>query len=194
MVNNAILSQAGINYLLLNQLRRDKNLTFPDMETLTGISESTIKNILCGKTRNPGMESLRPICKVLGISTEMAYEYGEVDEIKRKIEFQGIKEEDASIIALKEIYERQIEILNATNEAHVNNIRSHYEQHHEDLKENYEKRLSDKREIIDSLQGYINSLKKECLSSRIAFWICCVILVTILVLEVSNPSLGWIKF
>ena len=194
MVNNVILSQTGVNYILLSQLKKDKGLSFPDMEKLTGISESTIKNVFFGKTRNPGMESLIPICRVLGIPVEIAYECGEVDEIKRKIEFQGIKEEDASIIALKEIYERQIAMLNATNEAHINNIRSHYEQHHEDLKDNYEKRLSDKREIIDSLQGYVKSLKKECLSSRIAFWVCCIVLVTILVLEVTNPNLGWIRY
>ena len=194
MVNDVILSQTGVNYILLSQLKKDKGLSFPDMEKLTGISESTIKNVFFGKTRNPGMESLIPICRVLGIPVEIAYECGEVDEIKRKIEFQGIKEEDASIIALKEIYERQIAMLNATNEAHINNIRSHYEQHHEDLKDNYEKRLADKREIIDSLQGYVKSLKKECLSSRVAFWICCIILVGILVLEVANPNLGWIKF
>ena len=201
MENNVILSQTGVNYLLLNQLRKDKGLSFPDMEKLTGISESTIKNILLGKTRNPGMESLIPTCRVLGIPVEIAYEDGDVDEIKAKIEKQGIKEENVPVLALKEIYERQIEVINSNNETHINNIRSHYEQHHEDLKDNFEKRLFDKRELIESYKEHIESYKErikvletETKNSKIATWIFCGILVAILILEVANPNLGWIRF
>ena len=200
MENNATF-QVGINYQLLNQLRKDKDLTFADMEKLTTISESTIKNILLGKTRNPGMESLLPISKALGVPVEIAYESGDVDEIKKKIENQGIKEENVPVIALKEIYEHQIVTINNNNETHINNIRSHYEQHHNDLKENYEKRLFDKRELIESYKehiesykSHIKSLEKDLLHSRIALWICCSVLVVLLILEVSNPSLGWIRY
>ena len=194
MENNITNSLVAINCQLLNQLRKDKNLTFADLEKMTNISESTIKNILLGRTKNPGMESLLPTCKALGISVEMAYEPGDVDEIKKKIETQGIKDENVSVIALKDIYEHQIAIINHNNEAHINNIRSHYEQHHNDLKENFEKRLSDKREIIESYEKHIKSLEKNVLASRISFGVCCSILIILLILEVSNPSLGWIRF
>ena len=201
MENNATNSLDGVNYQLLNQLRKDKNLTFADMESTTKISESTIKNILLGRTKNPGMESLLPICKELGIPVEIAFEPGDVDKIKMKLENQGIKEENVPVIALKEIYEHQIATINKNNEIHINNIRSHYEQHHEDLKENFEKRLSDKRELIESYKEHIasyksrtESLEKELLLSKIAFWICGSVLVILLILEVANPELGWIRF
>lgn len=200
-MENNVAFQVGINYHLLNQLRKDKELTFADMEGLTTISESTIKNILLGRTRNPGMESLLPICKTLGIPVEIAYETGDIDEIKKKIEKQGIKEENIPVIALKEIYDHQIAAINNNNEIHINNIRSHYEQHHEDLRENFEKRLSDKRELIesykehlDSYKSHIKSLEKDLLISKIAFWVCCSVLVILLILEVANPNLGWIRF
>ena len=193
-MDNTLPLQPVINYALLNQLRKDKNLTFADMEAAINVSESTIKNILLGYTRNPGTETLLKICKVLGIPLEIAYESGNINEIKSKIENQGIKEENVPIIALKEIYENQIASIIRTNETHINNIRSHYEQHHEDLKINFEKRLADKREIIESYEAHIESLKKAALIFAIAFLICCLILITILILEVANPNLGWIRF
>lgn len=187
MENNAQNSQMVVNHKLLNQLRKDKDLTFADMEKMTKVPESTIKNILLGRTNNPGMESLLPICRVLGIPVEIAYESGDVDEIKKKIENQGIKEENVPVIALKEIYEHQIATMKEANETHISNIRTHYEQHHKDLVDNFEKRLADKREIIE-LQ------KSELKVSRAVAWIFGIILIVLLILEVSNPSLGWIRF
>lgn len=194
MENTVVDFHEVINAPLLNQLRKDKELTFADMEKLTNISESTIKNILLGRTRNPGMESLRPICKVLGIPVEIAYEHGDIEYIKSKIEKQGIKEENVPVLALKEIYEHQIVTINKTNEEHINNIRSHYEQHHEDLKENFEKRLADKREIIDSQNEHIKTLKRNLRISIISLAACIIVFIALLIAEVMNPNLGWIQF
>ena len=193
-MNNTIPFQPVINYVFLNQLRKDKNLTFADLENMTKIPESTIKNILLGKTRNPGIENLLPICSALDIPVELAYESGDANEIKNKIESKGIKSENTSIIALKEIYEHQIASIISTNETHITNIRNHYEQHHTDLVSNFEKRLLDKREIIESYKVHIKSLEKDLKLTRIAFLICCGILISLLILEVANPSLGWIRF
>ena len=193
-MDNSLSLQLVINHAFLNQVRKDKNLTFSDLEGITKIPQSTIKNILLGNTQNPGTDKLLPICKALDIPIELAYEPGDVNDVKSKIEKQGIKNENASIMALKEIYEHQIASIVSTNEAHINNIRTHYEQHHNDLVDNFEKRLSDKREIIDSSNAHISSLKKELLFTRIAFLVCCSILVGILILEVANPNRGWIRF
>ena len=193
-MDNTIPFQPVINYAFLNQLRKDKDLTFADLEKITKIPESTIKNILLGKTKNPGIENLLPICKALEIPIELAYESGDANEIKNKIENKGIKDENAAVIALKEIYEHQIASIVSTNEAHITNIRSHYEQHHTDLVNNFEKRLLDKRELIESYKAHVQSLKNELLLSKIAFVVCGTILVTLLILEVANPNLGWIRF
>lgn len=194
MENTVVDFHEIINSALLNQLRKDKGLTFADMEKLTHISESTIKNILLCRTRNPSVDTLRPICKVLGIPVEIAYEHGDIEDIKNKIERQGIKEENVPVLALKEIYDHQIATINKTNEEHINNIRSHYEQHHADLKENYEKRLADKREIIDSQNEHIKTLKRNLRTSVIGLTVCLVVFIALLIAEVLNPNLGWIQF
>ena len=193
-MDNTTPLQLVINHAFLNQLRKDKNLTFADLESVTKIPESTIKNILLGKTKNPGMENLLPICKALEIPVELAYESGDTNEIRNKIESKGIKDENAAVIALKEIYEHQIASIISTNEAHITNIRSHYEQHHTDLVNNFEKRLLDKRELIESYKSHIKNLEKELKFTRIAFLICATILLTLLIVEVANPNLGWIRY
>ena len=66
-------------------------------------------------------------------------------------------------------------------------FREMHETHNADIKEHYENRLADKKEIIDNL-------KKECLHAKILSWVCVLILVGLLILEVSNPKMGWIQF
>jgi hypothetical protein len=85
------------------------------------------------------------------------------------------------------MYEFQLAEYKATEEAHINNIRAHYEQHRDDVTRNYEMRLEDKREII----------KEKNKQLRLWQILACVgfgILIILLMLEVSNPNLGWIKF
>ena len=175
--------QKGIDYKLLNQVRMDKNLTIAQLEQDTGIPQDTIKNILNGKTKNPGVENLNPICERLNVPIQNVLRQGE----KIALENQGVKMDDASILALKEIYELQISTIKETSELHINNIRSHYEQHHHDLVDNFEKRLADKNEIIE-IQ------KRENIASKIVAWVCGGILVVLLIAEVMNPNLGWLRY
>lgn len=190
-VTNELNLSEGMNCAILKKAMADKGYSFGTMEGLTLIAEGTIKNIVNGKVKHTSAQNLNKICKVLGVPLEKVLG---IEEVQKQIENQAIKEGDASVIALKEIYEKQQVLFNETNEKHINNIRSHYEQHHEDLKENYERRLADKRELIETKNEHIKALEKECRSHKIAFWICVSILVGILMLEVMNPQLGWIKF
>lgn len=116
------------------------------------------------------------------------------EEVKTQIENQGIKEGDVSVIALKEIYEKQQALFKETSETHINNIRSHYEQHHEDLKENFERRLADKRELIESYKEHIKTLEKDVRISKIAIWICVAAFIAFLIAELLNPNLGWFRY
>ena len=188
---NEFNSPGGINYAILKEAMIDKGYSFGTMEGLTQIAEGTLKNIINGKVKTTSAQNLNKICKVLGVPLEKVLG---IDEVKKQIENKGIKEDDASVIALKEIYEHHEAIMKETNEAHIENIRKHYEQHHADLKENYEKRLADKRELIESYKEHIATLEKDSRSHKIAFWGCAIFLVGLLVLEVMNPELGWIKF
>ena len=170
------------NYL--SALKRKTGLTYEAIAEKSKRSESTVKNLCLGKADDPRIDTIAPVVYALGGSMdEMLNPDKNKDELK-----------ETSVIALKDSYEFQATLLKETSEIHIGNIRSHYEQHHEDLKENYEKRLADKSELIESYKEHIISLEKDCRSHKIAFWICVIVLVGILVLEVMNPTLGWIQF
>ena len=71
---------------------------------------------------------------------------------------------------------------------------SYNEQHHQETIKHYEIRLADKDKIIEQQEKHNTTLVKENRSSKILAWICVAVLVGILILEVSNPNLGWIRF
>ena len=198
---NEIKLQKGIDYKLLDDARELKNLTFDDLEKRTKVPKDTIKNMLNGRTKNPGVENLAPVCRELDIPIEKVLHQDE----QKAIETQGIKEENVSILALKEIYETQNAAMKEINEAHIANIRAHYEQHHEDLKDNYEKRLADKREIIEILKEENTKLTRKFEAQEksarigniirngiIALFVIGVII--LLVMEFIHPEHGWLRF
>ena len=161
----------------LNEKRVQNGLTYEALANISNIPEPTIKNLCTGKTIIPIMTA------VGGSFDEMLSEGKSKEEVK-----------ETSILALKDVYEYQLAALKETNEEHIHNIRSHYEQHHEDLRENYERRLSDKRELIESYKEQIQTLKKEGHFTKIALCVCIVVFITVLIAEVMNPSLGWLRY
>ena len=173
----------GINHELLDATRTKKGYSMETLAKKAGVPDQSTKNIVLGTTLNPGIENLHRICEALDLKVEDVL----YNQEKKAIETKAIKEEQVSVLALKEIYETHQALTKATNEAHIENIRTHYEQHRSDLQENYERRLADKRELIETL-------KKECFHAKVFSWICLAILIGILVMEVMNPELGWIKF
>lgn len=142
--------QMGLNHDLLKTLMQEKNLTPADIEKRTGVPEQTVKNIINGKTGNPGIETLAPICDELGIPMENVL-------FSRNKEFESkVLKEEPSAYNLKEMYEFQISILNKAHETEINNIREHYEREvkaHEkemnNMREHYEKQLSDQKEHFE---------------------------------------------
>lgn len=164
------------NYLL--PLKEKSGLSYETIAQRRQMPESTVKNIVLGKTEDPRLSSVAPITEELD---------GSLDEM-----IFGKKKDAAqeNVHLIKEMCEHQVRM----NETHINNIRAHYEQHRKDSIENYEKRLADKREIIEQKDKHIKSLEKEILSSKIFSWICVAVLVALLIAEVMNPNLGWLRF
>lgn len=168
------------NYLL--PLKEKSGLSYEVIALRRNMPESTVKNIILGKSEDPRISTIAPIVEELnGSMDEMIY--GKKKENK-----------EITIASVVEIYEHQLAEVTRTSEAHINNIRSHYEQHRKDSIGNYEKRLADKREIIDQKDKHIKTLEKEILSSKIFSWICVAVLVALLIAEVMNPNLGWLRF
>ena len=173
-------SKIVIKYLVT--LKEKSGLTYEAIAEASGIPESTVKKLFSGKVENPGLDTILPIMFVLG---------GSFEEITGKSKDE-IKE--FSIGSIKEMYEFQLAEHRKTEEAHINNIRAHYGQHREDVTKNYEMRLADKREILKEKDEHIKTLKKENLISKILAGVGYAILIGLLILEVSNPTLGWIQF
>lgn len=211
MPNTKNALQMGVNHELLKKLMQDKKLTPAEMEKRTGVPEQTVKNIVNGKTGNPGIETLAPICEELGIPIEDVL-FSRNKEIETKV----LKEEP-SAYNLKEMYEFQISILNKAHETEINNIREHYErevkahekemnnmrEHYErELKQQseyyeriinsqeqqYEKRLSDKREHIDTIM-----LDKKWFRLAAVYGVIAVLAIFFFI-EFAMPGHGWLNF
>ena len=201
--NSTITIQEGVNCKLLDDVRKDRGLTIKALAEGCKIAEGTVKNICNGSVTNPQICSIYAICKFLCIPIEQVL-LGR-DDKQTVMEVKAIKQEQVSVIALKEIYEQQMKETKEINEAHISNIRTHYEQHRKDLTDNYEKRLADKMEIIDLLtkenlklkaqlekkehDTYIGNLIRNCI---IGLFVCGTI--ALLVLEFIYIEKGWITF
>ena len=160
----------------LTALKEKSGLTYEAIAEISGRSESTVKNLCSGKTEDPRLDTVAPVIFAVG---------GSIDEMYTGKSKDAVKE--ISISSIKEIYEQQLSEMAKINETHINNIRAHYEQHRQDFKESCERQLADKNEIIKEKNNQATFLKiLACVGYAI--------LIGLLILEVSNPNLGWIKF
>lgn len=169
------------NYL--TTLKEKSGLTYEVIAEKSQRSESTVKNLCSRKTEDPRLDTVAPVIYAMGGSIDEMYTGKSKDKMK-----------ELSINSIKEIYEYQLSEMAKMSETHINNIRAHYEQHRQDFKDSVEKRLADKREIIAQQEEHIKTLKKEGLIKLSFALISVAILLTILILEVMNPSLGGIRF
>ncbi len=161
----------------LTSLRIKNGLTYEAIAERSKRSESTVKNLCTGKTEDPRLDTVAPIVYAMGGSIDEMYNPDKsTDEIK-----------ETSVLAMKDIYESQLEAIKASCDEQISNVRNHYEQHRKDVTENFEKRLADKREIIEMQ-------KRELISSKFVAWVCGAILVALLIAEVMNPNLGWLRY
>ena len=159
----------------LTKIIKETGITYESIAEKCGTSESTVKNLCSGKTENPGLLTIAPIVYAVN---------GSLDEMCGKSR-EDIDDKTKNLI--KEMSEFQFAEYRKTEEAHIGNMRTHYEQHREDTITNYERLVAEK-------ENQNRLLKKLAI---IAFSIACVcasILIGLLILEVSNPNLGWIQF
>lgn len=162
------------NYV--TKMKEKSGLTFEMIAEKSGRSVSTVKNLSSGKSEDPRLDTVAPIIYAVGGSLDEMFTGKSKDVVK-----------EFSINSIKEMYEFQLEEQRKTTEAHIENIRAHYEQHREDITKNYEMRLADKSEIIKEKDKRINFL-------TISTCLCLFVLIGLLILEVSNPNLGWLRF
>ena len=160
----------------ISALKEKSGLTYEAIAEMSERSESTVKNLCSGKTEDPRLDTVAPVIYAMGGSIDEMYTGKSKDEIK-----------EISISSIKEIYEQQLTEIRKVNEKHIDNIRSHYEQHREDFKKSYDMLFDIKQEIIKEKNNQVNLW-------RILACVGYVVLIVLLILEVANPNLGWIRF
>ena len=155
------------NYL--TTLKEKRGFTYEAIADISKRSVSTVKNLCLGKTEDPRLDTVAPVIYAVG---------GSIDEMYTGKNKDAVKE--VTINSIKEIYEQQLIEISKINETHINNIRAHYEQHREDFKESFERLLKEK----------CNEAKLFKILAGVGF----AILIGLLILEVANPNLGWLRF
>ena len=66
-------------------LCEEKRITINKLATESGVSPSTIKNILYGKSQNPGIVTLKMLCDGLGITLIEFFNTKEFETLEQEI-------------------------------------------------------------------------------------------------------------
>ena len=64
----------------LRDLCMDKNITVNKLATLSGITQSTVENIMSGKTKNPKLKTLHKIAVGLNMTVSELLDFPEMNE------------------------------------------------------------------------------------------------------------------
>ena len=66
-------------------LCEEKRMTINKLATESGVAPSTVKNILYGKSKNPGIVTLKMLCDGLGISITDFFNTQEFQELEQEL-------------------------------------------------------------------------------------------------------------
>ena len=67
------------------QLCEEKRMTINKLATESGIAPSTIKNILYGKSQNPGIVTLKMLCDGMGITLQEFFNSDDFKNLEQEI-------------------------------------------------------------------------------------------------------------
>lgn len=70
----------------IHQLCKERNITPNALSYAAGISQSTIKSILNGESKNPGIVTLKKICDGLDITMIEFFDTDEYRELEQEIQ------------------------------------------------------------------------------------------------------------
>lgn len=149
----------------LNTLKTQGNFTIETVSNLSGVPETTVKNIFSGKTEDPRFETVSAIVKAMGGSLDAIYTAAKKDDVEAN-----------AVITIKETYEQRIK-----------ELKEFYEQRISETKAHYEERLSDKKDHIATIM-----LDKRWF--RFATCICAFALVVLFIVEILTPGMGWFRY
>ena len=74
------MTYSDIIILRLTQLCKERNITINKLATLSGITQSTVENIMSGKTKNPKLKTLHKLSTGLGMTISELLDFPEMNE------------------------------------------------------------------------------------------------------------------
>lgn len=152
-----------LNYL--NALKNKGNFTFETISNLSGIPESTVKNIFTGKTEDPRFETVSAIVLSMGGSLDAIYTAAKKEDVEAN-----------AVIAIKEAYEERIALIKEQYEHRLNEKDKHYER------------------LLFEAEKHIETIKLDKRWFRIGFVVSVFIFALLCIAELLNPNLGWFRY
>ncbi|MCR5755620.1 MAG: helix-turn-helix domain-containing protein [Acetatifactor sp.] len=58
----------------LKELCEERHISMNEFAKLSGVPASTVKNIIYGNSKNPGIETVAKLCKAMGVSLAEFFE------------------------------------------------------------------------------------------------------------------------
>lgn len=74
------MTYSDVIILRLTSLCEEKNITINKLATLSGITQSTVENIMSGKTKNPKLKTLHKLALGLGMTVSQLLDFPEMNE------------------------------------------------------------------------------------------------------------------
>lgn len=74
------MTYSDVIILRLTRLCKEQNITTNKLATLSGITQSTVENIMSGKTKNPKLKTLHKLAIGLGITISELLDFPEMNE------------------------------------------------------------------------------------------------------------------
>lgn len=74
------MTYSDVIILRLTSLCKEQNITINKLATLSGITQSTVENIMSGKTKNPKLKTLHKLAIGLGMTVSELLDFPEMNE------------------------------------------------------------------------------------------------------------------
>lgn len=149
----------------LNDLKKQKNLSWQEISDLSNIPQQTIRNVFSGETPNPGINTIIPIVvamdgspdEMAGIARPAAPQKSSFEVMSENYEArlssdkQSHEERVSStkasyenrILQLNSSHERQIEQLTESNERRIRELNESFERRIKELNDGFERRMAE---------------------------------------------------
>lgn len=74
------MTYSDVIIIRLTKLCQEQGITINKLATLSGITQSTVENIMSGKTKNPKLKTLHKLAIGLGMTVSELLDFPEMDE------------------------------------------------------------------------------------------------------------------